>query len=476
MRRRLVLAAIGMLALALVALAGPLAVSTRSTLVAQHLDTLQAEAEQVAAFLDDARSCGEVQLRLQFLVESSGADTAVALLAERGAVVVARDGRSAVVLGPEVAAAFAGTSATSLRNGRLAAAVPLESRACSTALVLQADRSPQALEAAIRGQWLRLGGLAASILALGAAGAAWLAGRFAAPLEQLAARAAALGEGELAADAPRSGLAEADRIAEALDLTSARLGRALSRSATFAADASHQLRTPLTALRLQLDALEAALSGPVDEDRESGGASVALASAQAEADRLQATIDELEQLTRADADVAAVDVGDVVAERLPAWRAMAAEQGREVEFDRGPVPLVLLRAGAIGQAAQVLFDNALVHGRGRVLVRVRADVGAPSETPPSGPSAASHPGPSPDRSGRPAQVRAVRVEVLDEGPGLPPDALEVTERLDRSGGRGLPLARSLVEAEGGRLSVVGSPEGGTVAGMVIPLGGRDVAG
>ncbi len=307
-----------------------------------------------------------------------------------------------------------------------------------SSLVLQADRADEVLRQEVRRSWLGLAALAGVVLALGAAGARWLARRLSQPLEELARTAAALGDGELTEAAPRSGIEEADRIAAALDTTSARLGRALSRSATFAADASHQLRTPLTALRLQLDTLEA-----------QGGADPAtLAAAQAEADRLQATVEELADLTRADAAVTALDVGDVVADRLPAWQAMAAERGRTVTLDRGPVPLVFLRGAAIGQAVQVLLDNALEHGEGDVTVRVRADGAGPS-------------------------VRAVRVDVVDQGPGLPPGALDVTERLDRSGGRGLPLARSLVEAEGGRLSFTTSPTGETVAGIVIPLRGKD---
>ncbi len=439
MRQRLVLSTILVLALALLAFAVPLALLTRGQLVTQHLDTLEAETQQVAGFLDDARTCAEVQFRLNFLADRATMDTAVALLADRGAVVVARDGRSEVVVGPEADAAFDGAPGASYRQGRLAAAIPLDSRACGTPLVLQSDREPTALVAEIRRVWLGLGVLAAGVLALGAAGAGWLARRLSQPLEELARTAAALGDGELTTNAPRSGLDEADRIADALDATSARLGRALSRSATFAADASHQLRTPLTALRLQLDTLEA-----------QGVDGATIAAAQAEADRLQATIDELEELTRTDVVGAAVDLGDVVEERLPVWQAMAAETGRNVRLDRQPTPLVFLRGAAIGQAVQVLLDNALVHGRGEVVVRVRA-------------------------VGEGADVRAVRVDVEDEGPGFSSEALDVTERLDRSGGRGLPLARSLVEAEGGRLSVTASPSGGAVAGIVIPLRGMDDA-
>lgn len=430
MRRRLVWSTVAVLAVVLLAFAVPLGLATRGVLVDRALDTLSAEVQQLGRVIDASDSCREVEFSLSFLSQQTDRDTAVALLADGGRIVLARDGREQVVLGPEAEAAFRGSTGAAFREGRLAAAAPLDTPVCGVALVLHADRNPDDVNAQVQRRWLQLAGLALVILGIGGAAAGFVARRLTEPLEDLAASAAALGDGDVATRAKRSGLEEMDQIADALDATADRLGRALGRSATFAMDASHQLRTPLTALRLQLDALEATGADPA-----------AMAAAQAEADRLEATIDELEHLTRTDVEVRAVDLGEVVEQRLPVWHEMARQRGRAITFERFRVPLVAVRGAAIGQAVQVLLDNALVHGRGQVLVRVRP-------------------------SGEADRVRAVRVEVIDEGSGPRAGTLDDPRR---EGGRGLPLARSLVEAEGGRVSVASSEDGRTVAGIVIPL-------
>jgi hypothetical protein len=246
------------------------------------------------------------------------------------------------------------------------------------------------------------------VAVLAAGVGAQLARRLARPFEALTAAATRLGEGDFSVRAPRSGLEEADAIAVALDGTAERLGRAIDRSAAFTADASHQLRTPLTALRLHLESLE--LAG-VDQDD--------LAAALTEADRLEATIAELTALTRLDAPEVALDLGALVADRASAWQLAARESDREVRTELLPVPAVLVRPAAIAQAVEVLVDNALQHGRGTVTVRV-----------------------APARPDDPEGI--VRVSVEDEGEA---------STLERPGGRGLALARTLVAGEGGQLTV-----------------------
>ena len=252
-------------------------------------------------------------------------------------------------------------------------------------------------------------GLAVSALVVGAALASWRARHLAEPLEALAESARRLGEGDFSQRAPRSDIAEINHIATALDTTAARLRTALGRSASFSADASHQLRTPLTALRLNLEALGLQLPN----------GNPSLEAAEAEVDRLEATIGELLALGDAGAQPAEVDLRELALDRLGAWRTLADAAGRAVRVTREPVPLVRVRPAAVGQALQVLLDNAVVHGRGDVTVWLE-----------------------------PVRRRGrvwVRLCVGDEGPGVQP------EHLRGGDGRGLPLARSLVEAEGGAL-------------------------
>jgi signal transduction histidine kinase len=260
--------------------------------------------------------------------------------------------------------------------------------------------------------------LAATLLAL------WQGKRFAVPIQHLAASARRLGDGDFTARAPRSGLPEPDEVAAALDSTASRLGAMLERSRSFTADASHQLRTPLTALRLDLEALEL-----TDADPELVRAAIA------EADRLEATITELLALAEAPRGYERVDLADLAGARLDAWTSLAKAKGREVRLSTAPVPPVRARSAALGQSLQVLLDNALEHGQGTITVSVAEVLGG------------------------------VRVCVADEGPGIPPErehTLFDGAASPDGHGRGLPLARSLVEAEGGRLALERARPGASV--------------
>lgn len=463
MRKRLLISTLLLVVATLLLFAIPLALATQRAQIDGALDALAGEARQIATFLDDASNCAQVELRLAALDAQVPADTSIAVLTADGSAGVAV-GDQDVVPGPELAAAMGSGQATAHRAGQLAAAVQLQGRACRVPLVAHLTRADDAVRADVRRSWVLIAVLGAGALAVAGAAAALLGRRLADPFEQLALAAQRLGDGDFSGHELASALPEADAIGRALAATADRLGRALDRGTAFATDTSHQLRTPLTALRLHLEALESHGADPV-----------AIAGALAEADRLTATLDELQQLTRLDAPAEPTDLGVVVQQRLDAWEHRARDAGREVRFERAPVPLVRARGAAIGQAVAVLLDNALEHGVGTVTVRVRPDVGADGQT------------------------RAVRIDVIDEGLGPPPAVAHLTEavgRADRRGsgaaagaepgrdtgssgagagpgrGRGLRLARALVEAEGGRLSL-GSTVDGTCAGIVVALGDGD---
>src|SRR5690606_16168718 len=141
-------------------------------------------------------------------------------------------------------------------DGSLAVAVPLTTDVCLQSLVLHAQVPDSALQAGVRRAWLALALVGLGVLGVAALVGRVVAARLARPLRELAGSAAALGDGDFSVRGPRSDVEEVDAIAAALDRTAERLGRAVERGRTFAADSSHQLRTPLTALRLQLEALQ----------------------------------------------------------------------------------------------------------------------------------------------------------------------------------------------------------------------------
>lgn len=424
MRRRLLLSTLGSVAVAIVLLGVPLAWLLRSTLERQAFDQLESVAADAAQrdepqreILLDRRAGVRLQLfqargdRLELLADTHpegapvrGTDDLRDALGERGL------GRTRM-------------------HGMLAVALPVEG---SPGLVWRVTASDAGVRARARLATVWLASLAGFALLVGVVLALWQAQRLAVPLEQLAASARRLGDGDFSVRAPRTGLPEPDDVADALDATADRLGAMLERSRSFGADASHQLRTPLTALRLDLEVLE------------STGAEPALVKAAvAEADRLEATIDELLSLAAAPPGEEHINLADLVAQRLDAWRSLAAAQGREVVLRAEEVPPVRARSAALGQSLQVLLDNALEHGAGTTTVRVENVAGG------------------------------VRLCVADEGPGLHPadaDALlgRRADARDRSAGRGLPLLRSLVEAEGGRV-VLEHDAGGTIVCLLLPV-------
>jgi signal transduction histidine kinase len=259
--------------------------------------------------------------------------------------------------------------------------------------------------------WVGMAGLAVATT-----GVSWLlARRFTArlvrPLEELAAAAERLGDGDFTARSPRAGIAEIDQVGEALGATATRIGETLERERAFSAEASHQLRTPLTGLRLQL---EAALETPAADPY------AAIRAGIASADRLERTIEDLLSLGRERrAPRAELDLDALLEEVRQAGEALLAPQGRTLRIRREDPPPAHAAAAAVRQVLGVLLDNAATHGRGRVTVVAR-DAGD-----------------------------ALAIDVADEGPDLGETDPFATAASGH--GIGLRLARSLAEAEGGRL-------------------------
>ena len=428
MRRRLLASTLAAVGVAVLLLGVPLAIAVRSVLQADALDRLQRDAQTAMTLLDrEAGSALEASAMLRFVAQRTATEYTV--LDESGRVVADTGGAGigATVITDDVRHALTtGSPGRVLHGDDIAVTVP--GTVGNARLFLRATEPARELSVDIRTSWLAIAALGITALGAGALLAMYQGQRIAAPLESLADAARRLGEGDFSVQAPRSGLPEADDVAAALDMTAMRLGAALERSRSFSADASHQLRTPLTALRLDIEALEA-----------TGADAELVAAAMAETDRLETTIDELLTLADPHDDAELVDLGSLAAQRLEAWQSLARAAGRDVVLDAGPVAAVRARSAALGQCLQVLLDNALEHGAGRITVTVRHV---------HGPGA--------------------RLCVTDEGPGFPPgDLPQTSDREATRRGRGLVLARSLVEAEGGRL-VIERPVQGAKVCLLMP--------
>ncbi|MGE0877865.1 MAG: ATP-binding protein [Acidimicrobiia bacterium] len=262
--------------------------------------------------------------------------------------------------------------------------------------------------------------LGAGTMAIAAA-AAWVQARqLVRPLDTVAAAAERLGAGDFSTIVAPTGLPEVDAVGEALNKSAERIAELVKAEREFSANASHQLRTALTAMRLRLEGLSMNADPEVHEE-----AMAALKSA----DRLDAAITELLALARTGRAGVAVDY-DIVAlvrAHTAEWQPVATQTRRSLSVHAPGSLLVHGTPGAVGQAFDVLLSNALRHGDGDVDVTI-------------------------EREGQ-----YVAVSVADEGSGIEPAhvaGLFEPKPLDLSGhGIGLALAASLVQSEGGRLTL-----------------------
>jgi signal transduction histidine kinase len=266
-------------------------------------------------------------------------------------------------------------------------------------------------------------GLGAVGVAVAVALAIAVAGRLARPLSSLADVSQRLGAGDFSARAETFGIAEADAVASALNATARRIEDLLDAERSFSANASHQLRTPLTAIRLHVEEL----AGSADPDTRRD-AEIALA----ETDRLGRTIDELLEFARRGriGPREQLDVAELLRAHESGWRRLASADGRDVVVRVMGRCKALASPATLSQSLDALVDNALHHGGGTVTV-----------------SARSH-------------GRSAEIVVSDEGAGIPAGTEgQIFERhvsLQGGSGVGLALARALVEADGGRLDLIRS--------------------
>jgi signal transduction histidine kinase len=213
----------------------------------------------------------------------------------------------------------------------------------------------------VRENWLRLGLLSALVLAT-AASLGWIVARWAVqPVTALEKGAASLAAGDL------SGRAEVDRgppelqhLAETFNNMAAHLEILVGSQQAFVADASHQLRTPLTAMRLRIESLEDALETP--------GANVdwVLLRADAEAissevERLTHLVDGLLALARSESSLSleSVDVAAVTTQAVERWQPLAEESGVEILLSCPATAQARVVRGGLEQILDNLLDNAI---------------------------------------------------------------------------------------------------------------------
>lgn len=264
-----------------------------------------------------------------------------------------------------------------------------------------------------------------------AATVGWVvAARLVRPLRRIRDDAVRLGNGDFSIRPVPSGVSELDDTADALADTATRLESSMRREREFSANASHRLRTPITAMRLEI---ETEMGTPRPDRNE------VLRESITELDRLELTIETLlavardQPLHRTPIDPA--ELANAIRSR---WNGPLAAEGRALRVSSPAHSSTTVSAEVVEQILDVLLDNAQQHGRGEVSVAI----GVEGST--------------------------FRATVTDEGT-IARDQSDLFTRRDpgaQGHGVGLALARALAEAEGGRLTV--STPSPTAFRLVLP--------
>lgn len=356
---------------------------------------------------------------------------------------------------PEVVDALAGQRATGTRRSDtlgtdlLYVAVPVASGGRVHGAVRVTLDAAQ-VDDRIRRFWLGLAGVAAVVLATMVLVGWALARSIARPVQALTADAARFAAGDLTVGAaPARAPAEVRDLSASMATMATRLREVLDAQRAFVADASHQLRTPLTALRLRLENLQGRLPEAAGPD---------LDAAVEEIDRLTRLVADLLRLARAEERTERVtaDLATLAAERVDTWSAVAEGAGVRLVLDR-PASAVLVRTvpGAVEQVVDNLVDNALAVSSEGATVTVRVAHG---------------PGTG-------------RLQVVDQGPGLD-DAQKARavrrfwrgDQATPGTGLGLAIVDALVTASGGALRLLDAPDAGLLVQVDLPLVDRSAPG
>ncbi len=461
MRRRLILGYVVLAAVVLVVLEVPLGVIFARRERDNLTTSLQRDATVLAVLSSEPLEHGDtarLQSEIASYKERSGYE---AIITDRtGRPLAATEGDQSSEPASDIRFAldqvFAGTELSGVRRDEsqdvFYVALPISNgNSVIGAALLTYPTAP--VDSRVARLWLELGILAASVLATAVLVGLLLARWIIEPLNQLEAAAVELGSGRLGSRSPTgSGPPEVRELAGTFNDMAARLEELVDAQSRFVADASHQLRSPLTALRLRLENLP---EGPEAD------------AAVREVQRLSRIVDGLLTISRAEGtrpERRAIDAVSIIEERCAAWLALAEERQVALRFADAPAtPLYAsLVPGYLEQVLDNLLANALEVAPPGSDVTISAETasGAVGVVPAAG-SAAHHAAKQPGPGG-PADTALVRLTVADEGPGMgEAERRQAFVRFWRgesdrgTGGSGLGIAivAQLVRACGGRITL-----------------------
>jgi signal transduction histidine kinase len=458
-RWRLIAAFVGVTIVILTAQNIPLTRYLRTVEGERVLAGIERDAFILGGASEDSLSAGvqRNQAALQTIVDVYRASTGARVVVTDGdGVAVAVSGDEArrgvdYSTRPEIAAALGGAPTSGRRASAtlgidiIYVAVPVRSGAHKVGVVrltYPASTIDDRVSSKVRGIFV----VGAISLVTAALAAALMASTIVRPLRRLQRATEHFAAGDFGSRAAiREGAPEIRGLANSFNMMTEKISTLVERQRSFAGDASHQLRTPLTALRLQLE--RAAVNLDTDPDAARGD----IEAASEETERLQRLVEGLLMLARADQGAVAtetIDVADILTERAAIWAPLADDRG--VAMTAGTIETITAHAvpGALEQIVDNYIDNAL-------------NVSA---------------------SGNEITVSAVgdrewaTIHVMDRGPGMPTDQLEhAFDRFWRAAnashegsGLGLAIIRQLADASGGEVALANRPGGGLDAMVRLP--------
>ena len=454
MTRRLLLSYLTITAFVLVVLVTPLGI----TFAARERDRLEVAIERdataIAALAEEALENGQPLDPVRSAVERYAAGGGrIVIVDTRGFSLEDTDAPGEpsrdFSTRPEIQAALAGErssgvrASTTLGHDLLYVAIPVSSGGVIHGAI-RISYPTSTVDARVRSNWLRLGGLTVAVLASVAGAGLVLARGVTGPVRRLETASRELAGGDFDVRVSEDdGPPELRALARSFNAMADRVDQLVGAHRRFVADASHQLRTPLTALQLQLETLEGA---PPAQRR------AKVAAALAETERLGRLVETLLVLARADAGPVAevtVDLGGAVRDRVAVWLPVAGERGVALKVEVPPEAPVRTMSGAIEQVLDNLLSNAIAVSPAGSAVRLTVLAGD----------------------------GAVELHVTDTGQGMTAEQRERAferfwrgpESTGRGFGLGLAIVHQLVTASGGEVRLQPGAGGrGLDAVVVLP--------
>ncbi len=423
MRRRLVVVSMAITAMVVIAFVVPLGILVRDLAQDRALVAAEREAQDVARFLGVFAPDRGVAGAVGFLGLDEVTQFDVSVIDVDGTVYGAP-----IAQGEDLELALSGKAFRAGVDGGQVIYTPVVLE--DGVIVVRVFVPDEVLTEGVTRSWVTLTLLGLVLVGLAVFVSDRLGRSMVEPVRELSTAARRLGEGDLGARVEPSGPEEIAEVGAELNELASRIVRLLQVERESAADLSHRLRTPLTALRLDVEVL------PDGHDKE---------QILADLDELQRTvdfvIDEARRPVRRETQGAA-DIGVVAAERVAFWSALADEQGRDARsiIDAGP-HRVGIPQGDAAAMIDALLGNVFAH--------------------------------TPEGAGFSVAVSrngsVVRLVVEDEGPGFDPALIERGRSDGGSTGLGLDIVRRTAESVGGSLEVTTTGRGAASVVVTLPL-------